>query len=75
MLASGAISNMINDLSDVKGDSSLSMMTEEDVEYDVKRATLNNTQSSYSKHGSAPQKESIKIPSPTKSSKVPPSRA
>ena len=45
------ITNLVNDLSDIKGDSSLSMLTEsprEDPDYDYKRATMNATQSSYS---------------------------
>ena len=40
------ITNLVNDLSDIAGDSSLSMLTEsprEDADYDYKRATMNAT--------------------------------
>ena len=49
-MAQTKVPNLVNDLSDMLGDSSLNMQTEsprEDVENDYKRATMNNTQSSY----------------------------
>ena len=65
---------MLNDLSDVRGDSSLSMITDgpgDDNEYDAKRnSKMNGTQSSYSKQSAMPSDDWGPIPSPTKASKV-----
>jgi len=70
--------DLVSNLSEVLGDSSLSIQTEsprEDVDNDYKRVTMNNTQSSYTTNAGAaakpPANEWRNIPSPSKAKKVP----